>query len=168
MRRGGAAQPLGIRGRRSPQAPPLLPAVPSGYAEAMRTATTRETRLPILELLGRSYSEEQWEALCNRCGECCYESEWRDNRWVSTGVPCRYLDVESNHCKVYTCRFEAEPQCNRVTPSSVMQGMLPEACTYVDELQAIIGEDFDGHDPRLRGHRRRKKQTRIRGRRRRR
>jgi len=111
-------------------------------------------------LLGRRYAHEQWEALCNRCGDCCYESEWNGARWVSTGVPCRHLDVETNHCKVYTCRFETEPQCNPVTPSSVLQGMLPESCSYVDELEAVIGEDFDGHDPRLRGWARTKKSFR--------
>lgn len=108
-------------------------------------------------MLGRNYSEADWESLCNRCGECCYESEWKDNRWVSTGVACRYLDIETKQCKVYTCRFEAEPQCNSVTPAAVMQGMLPDSCSYTEELELIIDEDFEGHDPRLRGNRRWKK-----------
>ena len=136
-----------------------MPVAPSGYAARVNTVRSSQSRLPVLDMLGRHYSEAHWEALCNRCGECCYESEWKDNRWVSTGVPCRYLDVDKNECKVYTCRFEAEPQCNPVTPTAVMQGMLPQRCSYTEELELIIAEDFEGHDPRLRGNRRWKKKA---------
>ncbi len=117
-------------------------------------------RLPVLEMLGRTYSDRHWEDLCNRCAECCFESEWVDGRWVSTGVPCRYLDLDTRNCKVYSSRFEAEPQCNKVNPSAVMQGMLPADCSYVEELQTIIEEDFEGRDPRLRGRGRWKKSGR--------
>ena len=110
----------------------------------------QNARLPVIEMLGRSYSEQQWEDLCNRCAECCFESEWVNGRWISTGVPCRYLDLDTRTCKVYSCRFEAEPQCNKVNPSAVLQGMLPSECSYVDELTTIIEEDFEGLDPRLR------------------
>ncbi|MBJ94379.1 MAG: hypothetical protein CMP23_07840 [Rickettsiales bacterium] len=99
-------------------------------------------------MLGRSYTHHQWEELCNRCAECCFESEWVGGRWVSTDVPCRYLDLETRNCKVYGARFEAEPQCNKVDPSAVLRGMLPESCSYVEELQDIIAEDWDGEDPR--------------------
>jgi len=100
-------------------------------------------------LLGRVYSDAEWEALCNHCGECCYKAEWVRDRWVATEEPCSYLRVSDNHCRVYSRRFEAEPECSRVTPSVVLQGMLPEGCTYVDEMHQIIEDDFEGEDPRL-------------------
>ena len=39
-------------------------------------------------LLGRVYSDAEWEALCNHCGECCYKAEWVRDRWVATEEPC--------------------------------------------------------------------------------
>ena len=154
-------EPFGIRAEMGLQAPWLLRATFAGYAGPVnRLPVQQNKRLPVLEMLGRTYSDQQWEDLCNRCAECCFESEWSDGRWVSTGVPCRYLDLTTRNCKVYTCRFEAEPQCNKVNPSAVLQGMLPTDCSYVEELQSIIEEDFEGVDPRLRGSRRRKNRAR--------
>jgi uncharacterized cysteine cluster protein YcgN (CxxCxxCC family) len=121
----------------------------------------QQVRLPIVHsLLGRLYSDAEWEALCNRCGKCCYESREIDGRWVRTGVPCRFLDVLDKTCDVYTHRFQAEEDCTRVTPSVVLQGILPDDCSYHDEVRRIVEEDFDGDDPRhqRRGKKQRKKE----------
>lgn len=118
-------------------------------------------RLPVMhELLGRLYSDAEWEALCNKCGKCCYEAREIDGRWVRTGVPCRFLDILDKTCDVYTHRFQAEEDCTRVTPSLVLQGILPEECTYHDEVKRIVEEDYGGHDPRSRGRPRRRKKDR--------
>ena len=123
------------------------------------------SRLPVLyDLMGRVYSDAEWEALCDGCGDCCYESNYTDAGWVHTGTPCRYLDLEKR-CRVYTQRFEAEKDCIKVTPSLVLQGILPSTCAYVEEMHRIVEEDYDGLDPegRDRGKRtRRNKQRRKR------
>jgi uncharacterized protein len=115
-------------------------------------------RLPIVhEMLGRIYSDREWEALCNKCGKCCYEAYEIDDKWVRTGVPCKFLDVLDKTCHVYSHRFQAEEGCTRVTPSLVLKGILPEDCSYHDEVRRIVEEDHGGMDPRERRRRRGKR-----------
>ena len=92
-------------------------------------------------LLGRLYTDAEWEALCNRCGDCCYESVWTHVGWEDTGRPCPQLDEDTRLCGAYGKRFELEAECIRVTPSVVLSGMLPESCSYHDELREIVEED---------------------------
>ena len=118
-------------------------------------------RLPIVhELLGRLYSEAEWEALCNRCGACCYESRWTDVGWQDTGVPCSFLDEAGLRFEAYGRRFEVEDDCIRVDPAVVLQGIMPLECSYLDELSRIIEEDHGGQDPRVGGRGRRSRQQR--------
>lgn len=117
------------------------------------------------ELLGRLYSDSEWERLCNRCGMCCFESYWTDAGWKRTSIPCRYLDDFDRSCKVYGNRFQAQSECVRVTPSVVLSGAMPSECAYVEELQEIIEEDHGGEDPRSdRRQRKRRGSRRRRGR----
>ena len=106
------------------------------------------TRLPVLhDLLGRIYTTTEWESLCDGCGKCCYESHWTPTGWTDTGIPCRYLDPFDKSCRVYADRFEAEKDCIKVSPSVVLQGILPSTCAYVEEMNRIVDEDYDGLDP---------------------
>ncbi len=114
--------------------------------------------LPVVhELLGRVYSEKEWEGLCSRCGKCCFESRWTGTAWKHTSIPCRYLDDFDRSCKVYGNRFQAQEDCVRVTSAVVLGGMLPEDCSYLEELARIVEEDHGGEDPRRRKKRRRKR-----------
>jgi uncharacterized cysteine cluster protein YcgN (CxxCxxCC family) len=109
----------------------------------------RATHLPVVhELLGRIYSDREWEALCNGCGKCCYEVEDRNGEWIRSSIPCRFLDDFDKTCAVYSNRFQAEEQCMRVTSSAVIEGRLPPDCTYVLELSRIVEEDYGGDSPR--------------------
>ncbi len=115
----------------------------------MGVTTNVRRRLPIVhDLLGRIYTDAEWEALCNRCGACCYESRWTDMGWEETGIPCGFLDLESKLCGAYGTRFDVEADCIRVDSSVVLQGILPVECSYLDELNRIIEEDHGGADPR--------------------
>lgn len=74
-----------------------------------------------------------WEAICNRCGKCCYEKID-----LGAGVvkyldePCRHLDTETKLCKVYDRRHDVEPDCMRLTENLVRNlHWLPEDCAYV-------------------------------------
>lgn len=127
-------------------------------ADLGKSVVVRRARgLPVVHtLLGRLYTDAEWERLCNRCGECCFESRWVDNAWKHTSIPCRYLDDFDRSCRVYGNRFQAQKDCIRVNPSVVMGGMLPKACSYHDEVALIIEEDYDGTDPRARKKRSRR------------
>lgn len=106
------------------------------------------SRLPVVhELLGRIYSEDEWEALCSRCGACCYESRWTDIGWEETGVPCSHLNQVEKTCNAYLQRFSVEDDCIRVTSSVVLSGILPSECSYYDEVRAVVEEDYGGDDP---------------------
>ena len=107
------------------------------------------------DLLGHLYSDAEWEALCDRCGQCCFESRWIDGGWVHTSIPCRYLDDFDRSCRVYVNRFQAEDDCIRVDPAVVKQGVLPPTCAYVEEYDRLVEEEHGGHDPRERAARKR-------------
>lgn len=76
-------------------------------------------------------SDEQWEALCDRCGRCCYEKYEYNGRFFYSGTACRFLDRSSNCCTLYHRRLEAQPECARLTPDLVRSGVLPKDCPYV-------------------------------------
>jgi uncharacterized cysteine cluster protein YcgN (CxxCxxCC family) len=103
-------------------------------------------RLPVLyRMFGRVYSDREWEALCTGCGDCCIVTRKEaDGHWVSTGIPCRYLDLEDRTCRVYDRRQQLEPSCMKVTPAMVTGAMLPRHCGYVEELERLQESWQDG------------------------
>jgi len=79
----------------------------------------------------------RWESLCRRCGLCCYEKE-RQGRSVVTDFrrPCRYLDISTRRCTVYDHRFDACPQCGRMTVlHALFVKWLPPQCGYVQRFR---------------------------------
>ncbi len=77
----------------------------------------------------------EWEAICERCGRCCYEKyEYRDKIFYSKAA-CRYLDLKNNSCKVYADRTRHQPECAQLTPELVRAGILPEDCPYVRRIK---------------------------------
>lgn len=77
-------------------------------------------------------NQQEWEAICNRCGLCCYE-KIRDHRGIviSTPIPCQHLDLHSHECKVYDKRFTVGENCQQLTPETVdTVDWLPEKCAY--------------------------------------
>lgn len=80
--------------------------------------------------------EREWEALCRCCGRCCFEKGLDSRgRWRETAVACRYLDIQTRHCKVYAHRFEVGEDCVRLTPEVVAAAdWLPADCAYVQYL----------------------------------
>jgi len=77
-------------------------------------------------------SEAGWESTCRQCGFCCFEKIENDNGTIFyTQTPCRYLDVVTRKCKVYTRRFSINPECVQLTPELVatLKWLHPE-CGY--------------------------------------
>lgn len=80
---------------------------------------------------------DNWEELCQGCGECCFEKVISPaGRLVTTKIACRYLDVVTRQCNIYPKRFEIEPTCLKLTPELVSGATwLPVSCAYVKWLQ---------------------------------
>ncbi len=73
-----------------------------------------------------------WEALCERCGLCCFEKiEDESGTIFFTRTPCRYLDVVTRECVIYERRFDINPECVKLTPELVRElRWLHEGCAY--------------------------------------
>jgi len=88
------------------------------------------------EQLPKTAGSASWEAICERCGRCCYEKiDYRD-RIFYTNKPCPHLDTEKKLCRVYHQRDRFQPDCVRLTPELVAAGILPDDCPYVRTLLA--------------------------------
>ena len=80
-------------------------------------------------------SEEEWEALCDGCGKCCYRKyiEGRGKRQALyyTRIACDLLDLESGKCGQYARRFELEADCTKLTKANLPEfHWLPRTCAY--------------------------------------
>lgn len=76
-----------------------------------------------------------WEALCQRCGQCCYEKvDYRGKIYI-TNVPCEYLDLRTMQCRVYPHRCRRKEGCVALTPDIVALGVLPKGCAYVRHVE---------------------------------
>ena len=78
-----------------------------------------------------------WESICNRCGQCCFE-KWVDADGIilPTVIPCRFLDIVSRECKVYHKRLEVDEGCIKLTPEIVASvRWLPEDCAYTKFME---------------------------------
>jgi hypothetical protein len=83
-----------------------------------------------------SNSMQDWEDLCRRCGQCCFE-KWieEDGRLRFTRIPCRHLDMVSRKCRVYAKRLEVGEGCVQLTPENLPElHWLPADCAYVKLL----------------------------------
>lgn len=81
--------------------------------------------------------KEQWEAICEQCGLCCFEKiEDERGRIFFTSTPCRYLDIETRQCKIYEKRFKICPECVQLTPELVKDlKWLHRSCGYKKALR---------------------------------
>jgi uncharacterized protein len=89
----------------------------------------------MIALIRRARAERRarWEALCLRCGRCCYEKEYRGRRLVTNyRKPCPHLDTNSQACRVYSTRFETCDRCRKMTiVHALFVKWLPDTCGYV-------------------------------------
>ena len=74
------------------------------------------------------------EALCRRCGRCCYEKLIMGNHVFTTRKPCPHLDVQTNLCTVYERRLEVNPRCLTIS-QGIQLGVFPADCPYVRGLR---------------------------------
>ena len=76
---------------------------------------------------------EEWEALCDGCGQCCL-LKFQDDESGELAVlnlACELLDLHSCRCSDYEHRLERVPECTRLTPELIDQfRWLPHSCAY--------------------------------------
>ena len=89
--------------------------------------------------------EQKWEAICKRCGQCCFNKIIEDDGTVyATPIPCRYFDIINRTCKVYHKRFETGEECVKLTPELVRDAIwLPQDCAYVEKIKTLKKTDKD-------------------------
>ena len=94
---------------------------------------------------------EEWESLCDRCGQCCLIrliDDETDELHV-TRIACRLFDHEAGGCLSYANREQRVPTCLRLTPGIVRSlSWMPESCAYrlLNE-----GQDLPGWHPLVTG-----------------
>ncbi|MFO8045345.1 MAG: YcgN family cysteine cluster protein [Halomonas sp.] len=76
---------------------------------------------------------EEWEALCDGCGQCCL-LKFQDDESGELAVlnlACELLDIHSCRCSDYENRLSRVPDCTRLTPALIDQfRWLPMSCAY--------------------------------------
>lgn len=72
-----------------------------------------------------------WEALCRRCGRCCFEKIEYGNRIYLTDIPCEYLNLSTNECMVYEQRSQKKTGCVAINQEIIDLGVLPIGCAYL-------------------------------------
>ena len=83
--------------------------------------------------MSRPGTDPDHEALCRRCGRCCYEKLILDGRVFTTRKPCPHLDETTKQCVVYERRFQVNPRCLTVE-QGIQLGVFPAECPYVRDL----------------------------------
>lgn len=78
-------------------------------------------------------SPEEWEALCDGCGQCCrVKLEDEDTGTIHrTSVVCRLFDTATCRCRDYANRQVLVADCVRLQPENVGEiTWLPQTCAY--------------------------------------
>lgn len=80
---------------------------------------------------------KSWEAICRRCGQCCYEKyRTRQGVAVQYSSPCEFLDTATKLCRVYANRFRLCSQCRKMTIfHALFSAYLPDSCGYVQRFR---------------------------------
>ena len=78
---------------------------------------------------------EEWEALCDGCGNCCYQKiitgYGKREKVHFTRIACNLLDLKTGKCSDYCNRFVLAKNCIRLTKNNVGKcDWLPETCAY--------------------------------------
>jgi uncharacterized cysteine cluster protein YcgN (CxxCxxCC family) len=76
----------------------------------------------------------EWEALCRKCGKCCYHKYWKEDGTLGfASTHCKYFNIYSKRCMTYSTRFKVAPNCSPVTMETIpkLKGCLAPDCPYV-------------------------------------
>lgn len=96
-------------------------------------------------------TNDEWEALCDRCGRCCLEKlEDKETGVVYyTSVTCSHLDTWECRCLNYDDRHQVESDCLVIAPDMVEAvAWLPATCAYRCLME---GRDLEWWHPLVSG-----------------
>lgn len=85
------------------------------------------------------------EALCRRCGSCCYEKFVVQDTVFTSRTPCKFLNEKTRLCTVYARRFEMNSRCADVE-SGIRLGVFPADCPYVKGREGYVPPEEDWLD----------------------
>ena len=77
--------------------------------------------------------EEEWEALCDGCAQCCRLRFRRNDTApvMTTSLACRLLDIPTRRCTKYPRRHELVPECVELDVDKAKTfDWLPDTCAY--------------------------------------
>lgn len=80
------------------------------------------------------------DAMCRRCGQCCFTGLVVAGVTIGTDIPCRFLDVETRLCTVYERRHEANPNCLTVE-EGIKVSAFPADCPYVRDVAGYVSRE---------------------------
>jgi uncharacterized cysteine cluster protein YcgN (CxxCxxCC family) len=93
----------------------------------------------ILNKIARNIKKrrDDWEALCKKCGICCFGKESKLFRTtIMLSQPCEYFDRQTKLCKVYDTRLKTCHYCAKVTIfHALFSNALPATCGYVERYR---------------------------------
>jgi hypothetical protein len=75
----------------------------------------------------------EWESLCDRCGRCCLHSvrDGKTGKIQFIAVACRFLEISTCRCSVYSVREHKDPDCTTLSPDKLRTiKRLPYTCAY--------------------------------------
>lgn len=80
-------------------------------------------------------NEEEWEAVCDGCGKCCFqkfiEGYGKNEKLYYTRIACNLLDIKTYRCTDYEHRFEKCSECIKLEKNKIKEFVwLPENCAY--------------------------------------
>ena len=80
-------------------------------------------------------NQKDWDTICSRCARCCYEKIDFEGDIFYTAIPCEFLDLETNLCRVYVERDSKRLGCVQLTRENIKKGFLPADCPYVADIE---------------------------------
>lgn len=92
--------------------------------------------------------EAAHEALCRRCGRCCYHKLVVGDLVIALKDPCTYLDANTKLCTIYENRFELNPDCLNIE-RGIARRAFPEDCPYVADLTYYKGPIYGLSDEEI-------------------
>lgn len=83
----------------------------------------------------KDFTDEEWEAVCDGCGKCCYRKyisgNGRKARLYYTKVACDFLNLRTNRCTAYESRFTVCTDCEKLSRENLAScTWLPDSCAY--------------------------------------